>query len=269
MLGVLALLVDSQGQKPIPPGKAWLNDAQVLGRKLFHHVTSWHVLLQPIAVDLPHGRVTSVDYGSVLIVGRGAMETFLTFSHVYEGTDAELQEFRHLVWHCGGLRDRQKTEEIAKNPDSIQKLAFEKSQMEALQSQMRAHPRWSGFAPDEQSAFLRGEWRKGWGWAALGAKAGFDPVYIRHFYSYLCGYSHSSWASILQIRQADTVEKQTKMAADSLNGMCMMLALFAHHYITLFPEAEKVLSERPGALKRVEIWRELAKKIGDHLGYPA
>ncbi|MFP4896906.1 hypothetical protein [Paraburkholderia sp. EG304] len=112
----------------------------------------------------------------------------------------------------------------------------------------------------KHGAFLKGEWRAGRGWAAIGVEAGFHPVLIRQLYSYLCGYPHTSWLSILQIRDAREISQQASMTVMAVSTVCMLMSFFALHYVALFPDAEDVLAAHPEATALVRKWNLHARR---------
>ncbi|RWA45717.1 hypothetical protein AU476_01160 [Cupriavidus sp. UYMSc13B] len=268
LLQLTVQLLESQAGKGILPGQCWLNDAQVLGRKFYYHLTSLHVLAQPVEVEMPQGVAPHIDHGAVLILTRAALETFLTFAQVFGSPDPDLREFRHLTWHYAGLMDRQKLKASARQPESWRKLAEEAANIETLRAAMRAHGQWAQHSVAARKAFEKGDWRAGRGWVALGVEAGFHPAYIGNQYSYLCGYAHASWLSVLQLRDARTLEQQAAMAQRSVSTALVLMSFFAQHYVALFPEAAAVLDRQPGAVALVRQWHlteaRMAAQYGVH-----
>jgi hypothetical protein len=172
-----------------------------------------------------------------------------------------MREFRHLAWHCAGLLDRQEWQASARKAENLQKLVDERAAIETLRAAMQAHGRWAQHSAKDHKAFLKGEWRAGRGWAALGVEAGFHRVHIRELYSYLCGYSHTSWLSVLQVRDARDLAQQATMAATSVSTACVLMSFFAHHYVALFPGAKQVLAAQPAAVALVEQWHLNAERM--------
>ncbi|MCX4177692.1 MULTISPECIES: hypothetical protein [Paraburkholderia] len=261
LLHLTVQLIESQAGNVIPVGQLWMNDAQVLARKFYYHITSLHVLAQPVEVVMPQASALHIDHGSVLILARAALETYLTFAHVFGCSDPDLREFRHLTWHCAGLLDRQELQASARKAENRQKLTDERAAIETLRAAMQAHGRWEQHPAKDRKAFLKGDWRAGRGWTAIGVEAGFHPVHIRDLYSYQCGYSHASWLSILQVRDASGLAQQATMAATSVSTVCVLMSFFAHHYVALFPEAEQVLAAQPAATALVRKWYLSAERI--------
>lgn len=264
LLNLIVQLTNSQAGKDVPATSLWMNDAQVLALKFYYHLTSLHVLVQPVEVVMPQGTASHIDHSSVLVLSRAALETFLTFAHVFGCSESDLREFRHMTWRCGGLLDRQKLPASACLPQNKQKLIDEGASIETLRAEMQAHARWTQYSEKERAAFLKGEWRAGRGWPAIGVEAGFHPVHIRELYSFLCGYSHTSWLSILQIRDARELSRQAAMTAMSVSNACVLMSFFALHYVALFPDAERVLAAYPEASVLVQKWNLRAERLAGH-----
>src|SRR6266702_5226517 len=125
LLNLIVQLTNSQAGKDVPARSLWMNDAQVLALKFYYHLTSLHVLLHPVEVVMPEGTVSHIDHSSMLVLSRAALETFLTFAHVFGCSETDLREFRHMTWRCAGLLDRQKLQASARLPQSKQKLIDE------------------------------------------------------------------------------------------------------------------------------------------------
>jgi hypothetical protein len=264
LLHLTVQLIESQAGTAIPRGLLWMNDVQVLARKFYYHLTSLHVLVQPVKVVMPLGSTSHIDHGSVLILARAALETFLTFVHVFGCGDPGLRAFRHLTWHCAGLLDRQQLQASGRRAENRQKLADEQASIETLRAAMQAHVQWLQHSAKDRKAFLKGDWRAGRGWATIGVDAGFHPVQIREIYSYLCGYSHASWLSILQIRDTRELAQQAAMTAMPVSIVCVLMSFFAHQYVALFPEAEQVLAAQPEMAALVKKWYIDAERLSGH-----
>jgi hypothetical protein len=83
----------------------------------------------------------------------------------------------------------------------------------------------------------------------------------RELYSYLCGYSHAGWLSILQLRDARELTRQAAMTTMSVSTACVMMSFFAHHYVVLFPEAAQVLAAQPEVYRLVKKWHLDAERV--------
>jgi len=254
LLDLFIRLVESQAGIEIDDGSAWLNDAQVLAIKLFRHLVSMQALAAGATIETAGGKtVFFIDHASVKVVARAALETYLVFFYLYGSADRSLSKFRHKTWQLGGLSDRQRYH--ASTQEGRDVLAREKSQIEALQSEIELLPQLSEYTDKQRKKLLSGEWRIGKGWADLGAQAGFHGKYFDNIYGYLCGYSHSSYLSVLQVGQARSIEDQQKLTQSILGIGVVLMAHFAFSYAGAFSNAEMVLSADLAAKHIAEKWR--------------
>lgn len=92
--------------------------------------------------------------------------------------------------------------------------------------------------------------------ADLGKSAGFHEKYFKNVYGYLCGYSHASYLSALQVGQAAQSIEDQKMLTSSILGVgVVLMAHFAFSYTAAFEDAGAVLSAGPSAKHIAEKWR--------------
>ena len=254
LLYLFIRLVDSQAERKIEPGDEWLKDAEVLANKLFGHLVSMQTLAAPTTVErdgIP--TVFPVDHASVKVVARAALETYLVFFYLYGNSDRSLGEFRHKTWRLGGLADRQQFHSTTSQAREV--LAREKKRIEELKSEIETSPQIRSYKNKQRKKLLEGEWRIGSGWADLGRNAGFHEKYFRDIYGYLCGYSHSSYLSVLQIGQARSIKDQEMLTQSILGIGVVLMAHFAFSYSNVFSTVNAVLSANPTAKRVAEKWR--------------
>ncbi|MDO8988038.1 MAG: DUF5677 domain-containing protein [Sideroxyarcus sp.] len=254
LLDLFIRLVESQAKTKIEEGSAWLNDAQVLAIKLLHHLVSMRALASGATVETTSGlTVFFVDHASVKVIARAALETYLVFFYLYGTADTSLRQFRHKTWKLGGLADRQRFH--ATTPQGHEVLSSEKERIDELRSEIEMSPHLNQYTDKQRKKLLSGEWRIGKGWADLGAHAGFHEKYFENIYGYLCGYSHSSYLSALQVSQAKSIEDQQALTQSILGIGVFLMAHFAFTYSGLFSNAERVLSADQVAKRVAEKWR--------------
>jgi len=254
LLDLFIRLVNSQAGRKIEPGEAWWNDAQVLASKLFRHLVSMKTLSIGSTVELDGvADIYFIDHASVKVIARAALETYLVFFYLYGNPDASLCKFRHKTWCLGGLTDRQKFH--ASSAQALEVLAQEKIEIEQLKLEIEGLPQFGSYTEKQRKKLLEGEWRVGSGWADLSRNAGFHEKYFKNIYGYLCGYSHSSYLSALQVGQAELIKDQ-KMLTQSILGIgVVLMAHFAFSYSSAFQEADAILSTNPSAKRVAEKWR--------------
>lgn len=254
LLDLFIRLVQSQAGKKIEPGGEWLNDAQTLAVKLFRHLVSMQTLAAGATVE-QDGVPTLffVDHASVKVVARAALETYLVFFYLYGGPDRALSEFRHKTWHLGGLADRQQFHTSTDEHRAV--LTSEKQRIDQLRAEIESSPHIQAYTGKQHVKLLEGEWRIGKGWSDLSANAGFHAKYFKNIYGYLCGYSHSSYLSALQVGQAQSIEDQQMLTQSILGIGVVIMAHFAFSYSDAFSSAGEVLAANPDAKRVAEKWR--------------
>ena len=254
LLELLHQLIESQSNGNIEPGNEWLNDAHVLSIKLYNHLTSMQILAQEASSKNDSGAQTNyIDHASVQVVSRAALETYLVFFYIFGTTNHSLSQFRHKTWHLAGLTDRQKYGAISE--EARLKMAEEREVILRLKAEINQSEHLESFSKPQRRQLLGGYWRIGNSWKDLGENAGFHGQYFENIYNYFCGYSHSSYASVLQVRDARSRDDQQMLTGASLGVGLILMAHFVFAYARLFPKVNEVISSKPEASKLAEIFR--------------
>ena len=254
LLNLFIRLVQAQAGNKIESGGEWLNDAQTLAVKLFRHLVSMQTLAAGTTVEQNNTpTVHFVDHASVKVLARAALETYLVFFYLYGGADRALSEFRYKTWRLGGLTDRQQFHTSTDAHRAV--LDSEKQRIVVLKSEIESSPHIQVFTKKQRAKLLEGEWRIGKGWSNLSTNAGFHAKYFKNIYGYLCGYSHSSYISALQVGQAQLIQDQQMLTQSILGIGVVIMAHFAFSYIGTFSSAGAVLSANPDAKRVAEKWR--------------
>ncbi len=237
LLTLLAQRIEAVRAGPFPAETPWKNDAQALAIKLFKHSCSLKVLSKETTFQWNGGLQASfIDHASLKSVARSELETLLVFFYVFGSGSDDVIEYRHMTWKLGGLMDR--LDVTATTPESKSRRKVDQQQADALVAAISAHPIFSTEPDHRKKRVLLGEWRHQLHWQKLGEAADFHPTYFRDMYSYLCGYSHSSWASVLQISQAKSLQDQSSLAEAIMGMATSVLAHFVQVYSNYFPAAQ-------------------------------
>ena len=134
-------------------------------------------------------------------------------------------------------------------------LDFEKQAIQDLQSEIKNSPFFDSYTKKQKIQLLKGEWRTGISWISLGRSAGFDPRYFKNTYNYLCGYSHSSYASIMQVGEAQTFDDQQMLTRSILGVGLVIMGHFIFTYPIVFPDAASILAANPVGRHFADQWR--------------
>ena len=253
LLDLFFQLVQSQAGNSIESGNEWKNDAQTLSVKLFRHLASMRAIANGGRIVFPGGPpVPYIDHASIKVLARAALETYLVFYYLFGGDDEKLCRFRHATWVLGGLSDRQNSH--ASLEEHREKLKHEKRQIENLNLEISASPYLADYTARQQRRLLDGDWRVGKSWTDLGVSADFNRKYFENIYSYLCGYSHASYISALQVGQATKIEDQAKLTNSILGIGMVIMAHYVFSYSSVFQSAGGVLEQNAISKVIAEKW---------------
>lgn len=260
LLSLMMRLVDSQAGTFIPPGEAWRNDAQSLALKLFRHLVSMHNLAEGATIQHPDGTaIAHIDHGSIIVLARAALETYLVWHYLYGQPANSNGRYRHLTWKLGGLMDRQGLHTLSQEGLDVQ--AKELVQVESLREEIRTFAEFQALNPKHQKKLLAGDWKIVLGTADLAVAAGFHGTYFKNVYSFLCGYSHASYISALQIAQAETLEEQASMTRTMMGIGVVTMAHFSCSYPKQFPSAQMVLDADMQVKTTANRWALMAEDM--------
>lgn len=254
LLNLSRRLIEMQAGLPIEEQDVCLADAQVLAIKMVQHFFSMREACREVVLQ-DGGKAVGqyIDHASAKILARAGFETFLVFSHVFR-CPPQVGLFRHMTWHLAGLSDRKGF--LASTAKDKRKLQAEKEMIEDLKQSISNHPQFRCFNPCQQKKLLAGDWRAGIerGWKGLAEKAGFNRSYIDQAYSYFCSYAHSSYLSVLQLRQATSLEHQRMLSGMSFDVANSVLGHFAFAYSEVFPAARHELERDSRSKRCAEAW---------------
>lgn len=266
LIGILFKLIESQAGKNIPTGDEWLIDAQSLSRKLFYHLTTIQSISNGSTITTQEDITFSfIDHSSVIIIARAAMETFLVFNHIYGEDNQEQSRFNHKLWKLNGLLSRQSYQTLIEK--NKKKLDLEKMQIEELKAEIQSNPIFESYSEKQKKQLLKGNWDFNTSWQDMGVKAGFHPIHFRMTYSFLCGYSHSSYISILQIQQSKTEEEQRCFTSPMLQIGGILMAYFTFAYPKVFKSACGIIEKNPDAKIVAKKWHLTKERMNEVYGH--
>ncbi|WP_415760592.1 DUF5677 domain-containing protein [Pseudomonas sp. LT1P18] len=240
LIELMILVINSRLNMPVEPEMVFLNDIQTLSLKLFKQLCSTKTISTGCVFQSKTGSAYEfIDQGSVSILARASIETFLTLHWLFSG-DLELSRFRHRVWQYAGLADR--VGHTATTDEGRVKQASAREQQAELLIQLQGSEHFKGYTTKQADQVLKGNWRVGWSWADEAVRAGFHRKYFDNVYSYLCGYSHSNYISAMQIGQAQDLPTQARMSGAGLQISVHIMSHFIHLYASTFSTASDILN---------------------------
>jgi hypothetical protein len=225
-------------------------DAEGLALKFVSHAASALYLYR--STSLPEFGASFFDPGSVNVLSRAALETFLVFHYLFvEPHSDEERDCRYMAWVLGGYLDRQGLPVWSDEGQAA--MGPEERLISPLTEKLKANGAFRQLPARDQKKLLRGDWRLR-SWTSIGRSAGLHDVNAKAFYSYLCGYAHAGNLSVLQMRQADTAELQRSLCASSMTLVLIAMANMVKSYCAVFPKSMDRLTQDPDGAGLAEVW---------------
>ncbi len=244
--------------KVSPDGR--MPDSQHLALKLYTHGVSAHWLYQGSKSTVPAstGGSSFIDFSSIAVITRAALETYLTFFEVFVAPEDDDEfEFLYCLWHLSGHVIREGMVPLDQSLREDYEVAQE--DIKALRDRMEATERYKALKPREKKNVLKG-WRKR-DWEAVAESAGFGLEFVRRLYAYYSGFAHADGLTAGLLMSAKTADDQRFHAQIHLVTIMIVLSKFILDYARLFEEASKVLPDYPLASDRARFWSEVISQI--------
>lgn len=237
-------------------------DAEGLALKFVFHAASALYLYR--STSLPEFGASFFDPGSVNVLCRAALETFLVFHYVFvEPQSDEDRDCRYMAWVLGGYLERQELPVWSAQGRAV--LEREARLISPLTEKLKVNAAFRSLPAAEQKKLLKGEWRLR-SWTKIARSAGLHDVNAKAFYSYLCGYAHAGNLSVLQMRQANTADLQRSLCASSMSLVLIAMANMVKSYCAVFPKSMNRLTQDPVGARLVEVWSGVGTaEPGDNL----
>ncbi|MBK7567981.1 MAG: hypothetical protein IPI31_09160 [Bacteroidetes bacterium] len=244
----------------IPESSHMLYYAEGLSQKIINHILTARYLLNGYQLGIENNLFEpKVDFGSIIILTRAALETYLALNYIFIAeNNHSLQDFRYLCWDLAGYLERANMP--AKVDHHKQLKEDEAKQIELIRNKLLINGIFQSLGPKVQKKALNGEWRLTLGWVDLATRAGINEIYFRNQYKFLCNYAHASRLSVIQIQQNKTFIQQKEMALFTVNTLIVVLAKHMYDYIEIMP-ALNVLKVKMKQYPIILFW----KKIGENL----
>lgn len=243
----------------LPAERAWLYNTEQLAAKLLSHVLSLFYLYHGTNLDrVTPLRIAFFDFPSALVLLRAALETYLTFYHIFiEPTDVRKKMFRYKVWKLGGYLEKQRLSPVITMEEHRKVLMSEHIAMEQLLGEIIQNPLYLQLSPELQARIReKGDWKFKQHWKTLAGVAGFDKEAFGCIYSYPCSHSHSGFHAITQIRDPDG-KMQKKLIEVWLPIAMALMGNFVDAYASIWPKAQQVLNAMPSEKRALAtFWRD-------------
>ncbi|GEM_PF-2489663 len=251
-------VAESVKEKVSPDGRR--PDSQYLALKLFAHAATVHLLYTGTKIPVPAstGGTNFIDFSSIAVLARSALETYLGFFEVFIApkNDDEF-EFNYCLWHLSGqvvLEDF-----VPFDPTLQEEAKIAQEEIKALRDRIRATAVFQGLSPKAQKEVLKAKRKRDWLMAAK--SAGFTHQFIRRIYAYSSGFVHADGFTAGQLMSAQTKLDQIFHAQIHLITIMIVLSKFILDYGQLFEEARALFPNFKTAYDRAVIWSEIAKNL--------
>lgn len=241
-------------------------DAEGLGYKFTNHCLSMLKIYRGISFndfiipirDLP-------DPSSFNVLGRAALESFLTFHYIFnDNKDDDEKDFKYITWVVAGLIERQSY--FVRSKGAKSKLLYEKQIINDLIIKIENNPYYLRLTPKQQKEVKKkGHWKLK-SWKEIGISAGLSKVQAETFYKYLCGYAHSGNISVVQIRQSKTLEERRSLMDGTMGLMKIAISFMIKEYCLFFPKSKQYYNQQyPDRQKSiVEFWYGIGESLDSH-----
>lgn len=242
-------------------GQEGLKFAEVIGKKVFSHVSSAKKLFENNRVDLNDGTyVEFVDYSSIAVLTRASLEAYLTFNFIFINTsNMEQSIFRYHCWDLAGYLERQNYQALSKESRDKKKREgqFIIEKMEIL----KGFDEYNRLSSKQKAQISKGYWKLGASWSDLAQGAKFNKEYFIDIYSFLCSYAHTGRLSALQIMQATELDTQKEFGSLFSSHCLVTLSKFLFDYTELVPELKVSFDSYKQEKFLATIWKNVGEKL--------
>lgn len=233
-----------------------LLEAEGLCKKFIGHAASALYLFR--STTLPSVKVTDrgisfFDSGSINVLGRAALESFLVFHYVFiEPRSDDEKDFRYYLWLHASYLDRQKFP--TRSEDGKKQLNDEKKIIDALKEKINNNSVFKQLDEKKKKKLVeKGQWRLQ-SWTDIGVAAGLSEILAKQYYGHLCAYAHSGCQSAQQVGNAETAETQKALCVATMKLIMIAMANMIKVYCQMFEKSKDVIQKDEDARKLIDQW---------------
>jgi len=251
--------------------------AEGLFKKFTGHVATALYLFG--GTTLPSVKVTDrgisfFDSGSINVLGRAALESFLVFHYVFiEPQSDDEKDFRYHSWLYASYIDRQKFP--SQSEEGKKQLNDEKKSIDALKEKIINNNVFKQLDKEKKEKLLRKmekgneAWRLQWqnrqwspkSWTNIGVSAGLSEILAKQFYGHLCAYAHSGCQSAQQIDNAETAETQKALCVATMKLIMIAMANMIKAYCQVFEKSKDVIQKDEDTKKLIDQWVQIGTSL--------
>ncbi len=213
--------------------------------------------------DFP--KINFIDLASIDVLARAAYETYLIFHYIfYSPNDIKEQSFRYWVWRAAGLAERQ--HQPLEDEVDKQKLVKEKGELKEIREKLISNAKFKELGTSQQKKILdyldkgKGDWKLQ-NWREIAESAGIHKTLSSYYYQHLCGYAHSGFVSVMQIREWAKIGQKPQLFRASMNDINIATANLIREYCDLFPRSKSALHAEPGRTDIIDMWVQIGQTL--------
>lgn len=252
-----------------------LLEAEGLFKKFIGHAASALYLFG--STTLPNIKITDrgisfFDSGSINVLGRAALESFLVFHYVFiEPRSDDEKDFKYYSWLHASYIDRQKFP--SRSEEGKKQLNNEKKTIDALKEKINNNSVFKQLDKEKKEKLLRkmekGAWRLQWqngqwvtkSWSNIGVSAGLSEILAKQFYGHLCAYAHSGCQSAQQVGNAETADTQKALCVATMKLIMIAMANMIKAYCQMFEKSKDVIQKDEDAKTLIDRWIHIGTSL--------
>jgi hypothetical protein len=250
----------------VPPGPDdRLNCAEGLAVKfLIHALSILYLKRGTILPDFPLMSVRFVDPGSINVLVRAALETYLSFHFVFAAPlSTDDQNYRYWAYKAAGLVGRQQLN--TSTLEHAKKQLDEKVILTNLHNMLDSNCIFQQLSKKQQTFVKQGNWRQypqeQVSWKQIALSAGLSTTIATTMYGHLSGYAHSDSLSIMQISQSLNNKEQDHITNSSMMTTNIAAANFINDFSKIFSLAKAALDSYPNGHNIVDLWTKIGQSL--------
>lgn len=234
--------------------------AEGIGQKIMSHIISAHYLSKGYQLATnKHLFAEQIDFSSVSLLVRAALESYLTFNYVFVSAQTEDDlTFRFKCWNLGGFIDR--SDFIPTEERHFKLKEFESEQIKTIQNELQQFKAFKNLSAGDKKNALNGKWKLSNSWSKLAVNAGFNKKFFDDQYKFLCSHAHSSRLSIIQVQQTKDLKSQSEMTKSSIGILMIVLAKYLFDYINLIPELNHFTTDLE-KFHMISVWKSIGEGL--------
>lgn len=242
-------------------GQEGIKYAESIAKKTFNHICTSYSISKGLKIDLKDGsHIKFIDYSSIAVLIRSALESYLTFNHIFIAPKTENEKlYRFHCWDLAGYIERQDFQALS--DESKKRKKQEQILIKKKLEIIKKFEYYKLLSIKQKKQIDNGNWKFNVGWIDLAENAGFEKGYFRDIYSYLCSYAHTGRLSALQIMQSKEQNEQKDFGSTFLSYSLVILSKYLFDYVKLIPELKPAYEKDKQGKWTVELWKNIGERL--------